>query len=259
MRLSVRSDGARRRAEFMVAARFLTRLPLGPALPPEPGALARASWALPLVGAGIGAACAAVYALALGAHAPPLCAALLAVGAGVLVTGALHEDGLADTADGLGGGSDRAAKLAIMRDSRSGVFGVLALVFSVALRAASIAALGGGGAVLAALVAAHAVGRGALPSVLHFVPAARGDGLGAEAGRPDAVEMGWALGLAGVIALVALGPGAGVLALALAGVVMAASAGLAWRQVGGHSGDVLGAIEQGGETAMLLAAASWGW
>ncbi|HXQ52601.1 MAG TPA: adenosylcobinamide-GDP ribazoletransferase [Stellaceae bacterium] len=259
MRLSFWSDGERRRTELLIAARFLTRLPFGAATAPEPGDLARASWALPLVGAAIGVACAAIFAVAMSVHMPPLCAALLAVGTGTLVTGALHEDGLADTADGLGGGADREAKLAIMRDSRSGAYGVLAVVFSVGLRAAAVATLASGGAALAAFVAAHAVGRGGLPAVLYLVPAARSDGLGAAAGRPEAEEMAWALGLAAVIALAALGLGAGIAALVIAGLTMAALAALAERQIGGHTGDVLGAIEQGGETAMLLAAASWAW
>ena len=251
------SDTARRRDALLLVARFFTRLPLGAAAPaPEPGALARASWSFPVVGAGIGVIAAAAFALARFAHLPPLAAAFIAIGAGVLVTGALHEDGLADTADGLGG-SDAAAKLAIMRDSRSGAFGVLALVFSVGLRAAALAAIHGRWAALGALVAAHAVGRGALPAILRYVPAARSDGLGVAAGEPDAAGVAWSLAIAAVLALAGLGLGAGVVALAAAVAVMALIAALARRLIGGHTGDVLGAIEQGGEATMLLAAAAW--
>jgi len=251
-----RIDIARRWDEFLVALRFFTRLPVGPAMIAEPGDLARAAWAFPVAGAVVGVIAAIVFAIARAFALPELVAALLAVGAGVLVTGALHEDGLADTADGFGG-SDRDSKLAIMRDSRSGAFGVLALVFSVALRAAALAAVEGRWAALGALVAAHAVGRGGLPLVMRMLSAARSDGLGAGAGEPDAAGVAWAAGITALIAVVALGLGAGVLALTAAAVVMAAVAALSQREIGGHTGDVLGAIEQGGETTMLLAAASW--
>jgi adenosylcobinamide-GDP ribazoletransferase len=259
MRFPSWSDGERRLGELLIAAQFFTRLPLGVALPPQPGALARASWVFPIVGAVIGIVCGVAYAIARAFAFPLLAAALIAVAAGVLVTGGLHEDGLADTVDGLGGGSDRTEKLAIMRDSRSGAFAILALVFSVALRAAAVSAIGGTGAVLASLVAAHAVGRAGLAAVMAISPTARLDGLGATAGRPDRMELGAALVIAVLIALAALGLRAGVGALALAACAMAAIAVLARRQVGGYTGDVLGAIEQGGETAMLLAAAAWAW
>jgi adenosylcobinamide-GDP ribazoletransferase len=249
-------DGSRRREEFLAVARFFTRLPLGEGAA-EPIALARGAWAFPIVGAVIGLVCGIAFAIATGLNLPPLAASLLAVAAGVLVTGALHEDGLADTADGFGGGRDIAAKLMIMGDSRSGAFGVLALVFSVGLRAGALDAIGGRWAVLGALVAAHAVGRAGLAAALHALPAAREEGLGATAGEPEAAEVGWAAGIAAVLALVALGIGAGLVALIAAAIVMAAIGALARRQIGGQTGDVLGAIEQGGETAMLLAAASW--
>jgi adenosylcobinamide-GDP ribazoletransferase len=261
MRFPSWSDGERRLGELLIAAQFFTRLPLGVALPPQPGALARASWVFPIVGAVIGIVCGVAYAIARAFAFPLLAAALIAVAAGVLVTGGLHEDGLADTVDGLGGGSDRTEKLAIMRDSRSGAFGVLALVFSVGLRAAAVAALAGGGTglILAALVAAHAVGRGGLAAVMAIAPTARLDGLGATAGRPDGETMAAALVISALIALLALGFRAGFGAMVLAAVAMTAIAVLARRQVGGYTGDVLGAIEQGGETAMLLAAAAWAW
>jgi adenosylcobinamide-GDP ribazoletransferase len=257
MRTPTWSDAERRREEFLTVARFFTRLPLGVADAVEPGALARGAWAFPVVGALVGILCGVAFAVATLLGLPLAAAALLAVGTGVLVTGGLHEDGLADTADGLGGGSEPEARLAIMRDSRSGVFGALALIFSVGLRAAALDAIAGRWAVLAALVAAHAVGRGGLTAVLHLVAPARSDGLGAEAGAPEGAAVAVALAIAAVLALLALGIGAGVLALIAAAIVMAVIAALARRAIGGHSGDILGAIEQGGETAMLLAAASW--
>jgi adenosylcobinamide-GDP ribazoletransferase len=258
MRIPWVSDGDRRVGELLLALRFFTRLPLGAAPAPEPGALARAAWAFPLVGAIVGIICAAAYTVADFLDFPRLAVALIAVGAGAVVTGALHEDGLADTADAWGG-RDPAERLAIMRDSRSGAYAIVAIVLSVALRVAAVAALPGKGAALAAFVAAHAVARGGLPAVLFLVPAARGDGLGASAGVPGLGEVLWSAGIAALIALIALGIVAGIGALVLAGLAMAAMAVLARRQIGGHTGDVLGAIEQKGETAMLLAAAAWAW
>ncbi len=247
---------ARWRQDLFGAAAFLTRLPLGrPA--PLPGALAQASWAFPVVGAAIGLWGGVAYGIALSLGLPTAAAALLAVLATALATGALHEDGLADTADGLGGGRDREQALAIMRDSRSGAFGVLALVFSVGLRAAALAVFVAAGPAIAALIAAHAGGRGLLPLVLRALEPARADGLGATAGRPEA-GMAWsAAAIAAVVAVLALGLGRGLLALLLAGLAAALLASLARRRLGGYTGDVLGAIEQGGETAMLLVAAAW--
>src|SRR5580704_4040993 len=92
--------------EFLIAARFLTRLPLGGGgVAPEAGELAASSWAMPVVGAVVGLLCGVAFAVAAMLHWPPLASALVAIGVGALVTGGLHEDGLADTADGLGGGS----------------------------------------------------------------------------------------------------------------------------------------------------------
>jgi adenosylcobinamide-GDP ribazoletransferase len=248
------SDAARWWEEFRRAARFLTRLPWPPAS--GDGALAAAGWAFPLVGVVVGLIAGIAYALARGLHLPAAAASLIALGAGMLVTGGLHEDGLADTADGLGGG-DPAAKLAIMRDSRIGSYGVLALLLAVGLRAAGLAAIGTSGRAIAALIAAHAVGRGVLPLVLRALEPARADGLGAEAGRPDAETAWLAAGIAAVVALFALDFLPGIAALIATAAVTALAATLARRSFGGYTGDVLGAIEQCGETVMILAAASW--
>ena len=109
-------------------------------------------------------------------------AAVLAVGAGALATGALHEDGLADMADGFGGGSTRERKLAIMRDSRIGVYGVIVLVVVLAAKVGAIADLEGTGLVIAAMVAAAGVSRAAMPAVMLWLDPARAEGLAADAG-----------------------------------------------------------------------------
>jgi len=254
--MSALTDGWRE--DFLVALTFLTRLPLRRFVAAPPAAsLAGASWAFPLVGLVVGLLGGIVYLIALALRLPAIAAALIAVGATALATGGLHEDGLADTADGFGGGVTRDDKLAIMRDSRTGVYGVLALVFSVALRVVALSQIGDGWGVLGALIASHALARGLLPMAMRLLEPARSDGLGAEAGRP---EQGVALtgcGIAAAIALVAAGIRPGLAAAIAAGAAMAAVGWLARRQVGGQTGDVLGAIEQSGEVAALLAIAAW--
>ncbi|MBV8889806.1 MAG: adenosylcobinamide-GDP ribazoletransferase [Alphaproteobacteria bacterium] len=241
--------------DFAVATALLTRLPVG-APPPAPGRLAEAAWAFPAVGVGVGAIAALVFVIAqlLGCGDWP--SSLLSVLAGLGLTGALHEDGLADTADGFGGGHDRDTKLAIMRDSRHGSFGVLALVASVSLRAAALATIGEAVHAALALVAAHAVSRALLPVAMRVLPRARSDGMGAAAGRPGRGVAAVAAALGAGAALATLGPERGAAALLLAAAAVSATAALARRQIGGYTGDVLGAFQQIGEIVILLAAAA---
>jgi adenosylcobinamide-GDP ribazoletransferase len=251
------------RDEFLAACNFLTRLPLsrlasgGTRLDLTPPSLADAAWAFPLVGLIVGAIGGIAYGIASAFALPALAAALIAVAATALVTGGLHEDGLADTADGFGGGATRDHKLEIMRDSRTGAYGVLALIFSVGLRVAAIADIAARWHVLGALVAAHALSRGILPAALRWLEPARSDGLGATAGRPAQNAALFAFGLALGVALIGVGIPVGLSAAIAAGVIAIAIGWLAQSQIGGQTGDVLGAIEQGAETAALLAVAAW--
>lgn len=247
------------RESFLAALTFLTRLPVraGSAETPFVASLADASWAFPLVGMLIGAVGGLAYFGAIGVGLPVLAAALIAIGATVLVTGGLHEDGLADTADGFGGGTSREDKLAIMRDSRSGAYGVLALIFSVGLRVAALTQISSGGHVLGALIASHALARGLIPIAMRSLDPARADGLGAEAGRPEQYVALWACGIGILAALVCAGIRPGFLAVIVAAAAMAAMSWIAQRQIGGYTGDVLGAIEQASEIAALLAIAAW--
>ena len=240
--------------EFAVATAVLTRLPVGAAT--ADGAVAASGWAFPLVGAGIGALCALAFLLAQLLGCDNLPAALLAITAGLALTGAFHEDGLADTVDGFGGGRDRAAKLAIMRDSRHGTFGILALVLSVGLRASALAAIGDPIHAGLALVAAHAASRGALPAMMRLLPPARADGLGATAGRPSVTVAAIAGAIGAGIALALLGPRGGGIALVLGAGALVLAALLARRQIDGYTGDVLGFFQQIGEIVMLLVAAA---
>jgi len=248
------------RDDFVAAARFLTRLPLGRFVAPATGLLARSMRAFPLVGALVGAIGWAAFEIAARLGLPGFLAALIAVLATVLATGGLHEDGLADTADGFGGGEDRARKLAIMRDSRSGAFAILAIVFSLALRGGALAALTpiviGSIEPGPALIAAHVVSRAALPILMRVLEPARSDGLGASAGQPDVAAALWCLLLALLAAILCLGAAHGIIAILVTAAFLAGFAALARQQIGGYTGDVLGAAQQIGEIAMLLTAAA---
>jgi adenosylcobinamide-GDP ribazoletransferase len=241
--------------DLAVCLMFCTRLPLAPSMPVASGDIARASWAMPVAGALVGALGALAYWAAVHLGLPPLVAGVLAVAAGTVVTGCLHEDGLADVADGLGGDS-RERKLAIMRDSRLGTYGACALAMSLLLRWSAITSIADAGAVALALVAAHAAARAPLPAFMAFVAPARSDGLAAAAGTPPPRAVA-AAGLLGVIALgLGLGPMAAFIAfvlLAAAGVLMAR---MSVKAIGGHTGDVLGALEQVNEVLILLVAAA---
>lgn len=232
---------------------LLTRLRFGMTTPGG-GGIACASWAFPIIGALVGIIGGVIYALAfrIGLTAWP--AAALGVAATLLVTGCLHEDGLADTADGFGGGATREQKLEIMRDSRIGTYGVCALTLSILLRVAALAGLGVPSLAMPALIAAHAAARAALPAFMFFVPPARGDGLSAAAGQPGR-DSAVAAAVLGVIILIAcLGLWQGLLALILLAIVAALLAWLSASQIDGQTGDVLGAVEQAGEIIVLLVA-----
>jgi adenosylcobinamide-GDP ribazoletransferase len=241
--------------DLKVTLVFYTRLPLTLGDPIAGGGLARASWAAPVVGALIGALGAAAYALAHAAGLGALTAAGLALAATIAVTGCLHEDGLADTADGFGAGATPERRLAIMRDSRIGTFGACALIVSIGLRWGALASLADPLRVAAALIAAHAAARATLPMIMRVTPAARPDGLSASAGLPPA-ESAAAAALLGLVALgLALGNVHALIALVLLVVASWTVRRLALAKIGGQTGDVLGALEQLGEVLVLLVAA----
>jgi adenosylcobinamide-GDP ribazoletransferase len=257
MSTGLRRMAAREAGLVLTAVQFMTRLPVpAPSWAPawQPDMLARAARHFPLVGALVGAICAAVWLLA-GAVLPPAAAAGIVLAVGMLVTGALHEDGLADLFDGLGGGFTRDRALEIMRDSRIGTYGGAALIMSLGLRWAALAALAPlNGA--CALIAVHALSRAPATVMLAAYDYAReGPTARDVAGGVTVPEAIWAALSALVIAALALGPTA--LAAALAGVIGAAAMA-AWmlRRLGGYTGDGLGAMEQAAEAAMLLTLAA---
>ncbi len=244
------------RDEVGLALVFLTRLPWPGRLPAD-RPLMDAAWAFPVVGVAVGLIAALGFWVADGLGLPVSIAALVAVGAGMLVTGALHEDGLADVADGFGGGRDADAKRRIMRDSRIGSYGVLALILGVAAKLAVLAALPDLETVAAALLTSHALGRAGIPALACWLPPASADGRGREAGRPGAVGALWAAGIGAGVGLMVLPGGIGLAAALSAATAALAVGWLARRQIGGATGDVYGAAEQAAEIAALLALASY--
>lgn len=233
---------------------FYTRLPV-PAAITLPANFAGAQWAAPVAGLLVGTAGGAAVALALEVGLPASVAAAVALAATMLITGALHEDGSADVADGFGGGATRERKLEIMRDSRIGTYGVCALTMGIVARWAALAALAGAGTwtVFLVLIAAHVAARAPIAAFMHVVAPARTDGLSAGVGRPDNGVALAALGL-GVLGLLLCGFKFAVVTAVLLGLWFAALKRLCERQIGGQTGDVLGALEQGGEIAVLFAA-----
>jgi adenosylcobinamide-GDP ribazoletransferase len=233
---------------------FFTRLPL-PRLDFGSRTLAQAIWAAPLVGVAVAVAAGIVHAVASAAGLSPGVAAALALATAMLVTGCLHEDGLSDVADGFGGGRTREQKLEIMRDSRIGAYGAAALAMSALIRWSALVQLGNPFWVFCGLIAAHAASRALLPAFMHLVPPARPDGLAAGAGTvaADTAVVGLAIG---AVALLALGISGLVAAAILLALVFFGFRRLCVSQIGGQTGDTLGALQQAGEITVLLVAAA---
>ena len=240
--------------ELKASLAFCTRLPFARTSPQTVKALADAAWALPVAGLVIGLIGALIYALAHRLGLPAWPAATLSVAATLLITGALHEDGLADTADGFGGGTSREQKLDIMHDSRTGAYGVCALVLSLSLRIGVLASFADAYAILWALVASHCAARAAMVILMWLLPPARSDGLSYQAGSPPGGSAAAAAAIGFVILLFCLHPLRGVIATLFLIAAIALMAWLAMRQIEGQTGDVLGATEQVGEIAVLLVA-----
>ena len=238
-------------AEAKAAFGFFTRLPVPISAPPS---LADAAWAFPLAGLAPGFACAITLWVTIALGLPSLAGGLLALAAAAVITGALHEDGLADCGDALAAPGDRARRLEIMRDSRIGAHGGLALIVTVGLRASALAALGMADMWWAAGLALAAARAAPVP-LMRLLPLARVDGLAVHAGQPGWGRTFLATGLA--VLLMAVAGLGGIAAFVVAGMAVGAWAMLAKRRFGGYTGDVLGAAEQFAEIALLLTLAAF--
>lgn len=232
--------------DILIAAILLTRLPL----PPQPkeafDTQSRTVWAFPLVGLGLGCAGALLFWVAQSAGLPPLACAGLALALMTLATGAMHEDGLADTADGLWGGFTRDRRLEIMKDSRIGAYGVLALIFITGLRWVALATAGP-----VALIASATASRAAMPLLMAHMPHARDTGLSHSVGRPHRAPANLGLGITAVTLFLLYGL-TGVILMCLAALPVYGLARIARAKIGGQTGDILGASQQIAELALLL-------
>ena len=245
---------ARRSREFVANLVFYTRLPLGRWMDPDID-LASTQWAAPLTGGVIGLAGGGVLLVLDVAELPATISAAACIVATIGLTGALHEDGLADTADGFGGGSSVSQKLDIMRDSRLGTYGVIALICSLLLRWTALSALAGTDMAFAAVIAAHSASRALIPAFVKIVPPARIDGLSARSGGVETKPAVVAGGL-GLLSLLFGGiPFAIVCTLLLLGWLCLMKL-ICERQIGGQTGDAIGALQQVSEIIICMAAAA---
>lgn len=248
--------------DMILLLTFYSRLPMpqvalhGERAPGE--GLVQAVWLLPAAAVLIGAPAALLMGLGHALGLSPLAAAVVGAGALTLLTGALHEDGLADCADGFWGGHNRVRRLEIMRDSRIGAYGVIALVLALALKIALladlVATLGLGAALV--FVAGAVAGRTVALYPWVGLPAARTDGVARALGRPTPATFRVAalLGVAVTLALSALlSPLGWLFGVAAAALAATGMARLADAKVGGHTGDVIGATVIVSELAYLAA------
>jgi adenosylcobinamide-GDP ribazoletransferase len=249
---TLRDIALRLPADLLSAFALLSRLPL----PNHAGTGSRSAWAWPLVGAVLGALAAAVASAALWLGVTPGVTAALVLATGALLTGGLHEDGLSDTADGLFGGWTKERRLEIMKDSRVGSYGVLALVLVTLARWSALTALMVHGGHWAALVATGALSRAPMALIMALLPNARGTGLSHATGQPSPAVALVAVGLAAAMTGALVG-WAALPMLAAAAVTMVALAVVALRKIGGQTGDILGASQQLVEVACLTVLAAY--
>lgn len=240
------------RDDMALSLVFFTRLPL-PVFDFQGRTLAQAIWAAPLAGLVVAAIGAAVYGIAVGCGLAAGPSAALALASTLLATGCLHEDGLSDVADGFGGGATRERKLEIMRDSRIGSYGAAALGLSLLVRWSALSELGAPAQVLVALLAAHMASRGILGAFMHLLPPARTEGLAAKAGTVSG-NIATIGAVIGALPLLLFGIGGAFATALVLGLLFFTFRAICQRQVAGHTGDTIGALQQLAEIAVLLAA-----
>jgi adenosylcobinamide-GDP ribazoletransferase len=238
---------------FRAAVTFLTRVPWPHAF--DPAELGEATPYFPLVGALVGAIGAGIYWLATRLWPQPI-AVILAIAATVLITGALHEDALADVADGFGGGWSRDRVLSIMKDSRIGAYGAVAIVLVLLLKVSALTTLTTPD-VIRGLIAAHAIGRWATLPLLAGLPYVRTEG---GTGAPFVGGVTPQRLAAGTVLMLAIvGPALGLRAIPAIAAAVLVTALTAWayrRRIGGITGDCLGATAQCVELAIYMVLAA---
>lgn len=237
-------------ADVTEAVQLLTRLPVKHRGTHRGAA---AAWAYPIAGLAVGliASLFAVWTSPL----PDAISAGLVLIALTIMTGALHEDGLADTLDGLWGGHTAERRLEIMKDSQIGSFGTLALIASFGLRWAALTEIAANGSLWLALLIVPTISRAPMVAVMHILPNARANGLSRLTGRPERSATLLALAIAFGVGVLGLGLGA-ILAALLLCAVTAVVIFIAKTKIRGQTGDILGATQQISEIALLIYLAS---
>ncbi len=244
-----------RRGDLAASFGLLTRLPVRVDAAAAQARGAAAAWGWPVVGAVVGAVSAGAGVAAVAVGMPATIAAAVALATGAMLTGAMHEDGLADTCDGFWGGWTRERRLAIMKDSAIGTYGVLALVLVTLARWSAVAALLQGGSAWFQIIGVAALSRVPMVAIMAALPNARGEGLAHAVGTPRALTVALAAMLAFVIGAVALGVVVVPVASVMAGAGLAVAL-LARARIGGQTGDVLGAAQITTEVAGLAVIAA---
>ena len=248
---TLRDITARVVPDLLSAFALLTRLPV----PDHKGTGAASAWAWPVVGAALGAIAAGFASVALVVGLTPGVTAAAVLGLLALLTGGLHEDGLSDTADGLFGGWTKERRLEIMKDSRIGSYGMLALLLVTLARWSALVTILSLESPWVALIAAGAVSRAPMALIMSTLPNARGAGLSHATGRPSSGVALFGVALAGTLALLLAGFAAlpmVILVTALTGLLALS----ARKRIGGQTGDILGAAQQLAEAAALAVLAA---
>ena len=246
------------RDQFYMALQFLTRLPIPSNVEHIDDEFARSARFYPAIGLVVGCAVALVYAFACIAVSHVV-AVVLSIIASIAITGALHEDGLADSADGLFGGYERERILEIMRDSAVGVFGILALLGVFFLKFSALSQMWFWDTIWI-IVSAHVISRHAMVEVIHRYDYARAET--AKFARPEVgdedltyARLWTAATLVAALFLVSFMPVLLGVVLAAVGVALLARAFVS--KIGGYTGDCLGATQQLAEVAFLIGAVAW--
>ena len=247
----IASHDAPQLRDIPAALGLLSRLPVRVNTDHATARGAKAAWAYPVAGLAIAMIAAAVAQLCTWLGLAPHLSAGLTLATLVITTGAMHEDGLADSADGLWGGWSVARRLEIMKDSHIGAYGVIALVLSLGLRWQALALLIGADMLLPALFAAAALSRAIMVPVMAILPNSRATGLSQMVGRASHLTALIAIGIAAAVAFISLA-GLAVWAILASSLAALASAAIAHRKIKGQTGDILGATQQLSEIATLL-------
>ena len=237
--------------DILRALGLLSRLPISVNSESARNRGAAASWAFPVAGFAIGLVTAVVGCIASWVGFPPVIAAGVALATMIMVSGAMHEDGLADTADGLWGAYEAPRRLEIMKDSHIGAYGVIALVLSIVVRWAAIVALMENHIFFCAIIGVATLSRAPMVMVMARVENARDTGLSAGVGRPQIETALAAVAIALAIGIMTAGAAATLFGVVLVVLTTLGIVAIAREKIGGQTGDILGAVQQIAEIAVL--------